>query len=351
MIKKISLIALAILVVFIIFRFKSLGAFKSVENNFDGHTVKIFDKHGPEDIQVSYIDSFALVSSTNREVYPPVRDESGDLYLVDLKSEKFEIKKLKSAIPTPFSPHGISMVKVGDYYRVLAVNNKMGLQTIEEFKLVKDSLIYIKTHSDPSITTPNDVLAIDANRFYWTNDHHYPISSTFKYFLEGFLAWEISSVGYYNGQTYGISVDDIAFSNGICYDKKRNLIYVASSTGLLVKVYSRNEDGSLKYLEDIPVNTGVDNVTVDIDGALWVGGHPNLLKLQSYESDKDGKISPSELLKVKYKGENDYTIEKIYMNDGHLMSASTVAAPFGDYIFAGNLMDNKFLLLKRSKSK
>lgn len=351
MIKKISLLALAILLVFLFFRFKTLGAFKKIENNFDGYTVKIFNKHGPEDIQVSHIDSFALVSSTNRQVYTPVRDEPGNLYRVELKSGKFEIKKLKSAISTPFSPHGISMLKVDDYYRVLAVNNKMGPQTIEEFKLVNDSLIYVKTHSDPSITTPNDVVAIDKNRFYWTNDHHYPISSTIKYFLEGFLAWKISTVCYFDGQTYDKVVDDIAFANGIIHDEKQNLIYVASSTGLLVKVYSRNQNGTLKFIENIPVGFGVDNVTLDNDGNLWVGGHPNLLKLQSYEAAKDSKISPSQLMKVTKNGENDYTLEQIYMNDGHLMSASTVAAPFGNYIFAGNLMDNKFLLLKRNPKK
>lgn len=350
MIKKISLLALAILLVFLFFKFKTLGAFKKIENKFDGQTVKIFHKHGPEDIQVSYIDSFALVSSTNRQVYPPVRDEAGSLYRVELKSGKFEIKTLKTAIPTPFSPHGISMVKVDDYYRVLAVNNKMGPQTIEEFKFVNDSLIYVKTHSDPSMISPNDVQAIDADHFYWTNDHKYPTG--IKRHIEEFLALEISTVYYFDGQNYRKEVDDIAFSNGLIYDQNRNLLYVASSTDFLVKVYSRNiEDGSLDFIEDIPVGTGVDNVALDKDGTIWVAGHPKLLKLQSYEGAKDHKISPSEIVKVTYKSKKEYTVEKVYMNDGHLMSASTVAAPFGDYIFAGNLMDNKFLLLKQNTNK
>ena len=349
MIKKISLLALAVLLVFLFFRFKALGVFTKIENNFDGQTVKIFDKHGAEDIQISHIDSFALVSSTNRQVYPPVRNEAGGLYRVELKSGEFKIKTLKSAIPTPFSPHGISMVKVDDYYRVLAVNNKMGPQTIEEFKFVNDSLIYVKTHSDSSMISPNDVLAIDRNSFYWTNDHKY--TKGIKRFFEGFLALKISTVYHFDGKNYNKEVDDIAFSNGIIYDRNRNLIYVASSTGFLVKVYEPKSDGSLNFIEDIPVGTGVDNVALDEDGNIWVAGHPKLLTLHSYEAAKDKKISPSEIVKVTYKSLNDYTIEKIYVNDGSLMSASTVAAPFGNHILTGNLMDNKFLLLRQKKNK
>ena len=82
-----------------------------------------------------------------------------------------------------------------------------------------------------------------------------------------------------------------------------------------------------------------------------MAGHPNLLKLQKYEKAKNTKISPSQIIKVNYRGPGDYTLEQVYMNVGDMMSASTVAAAFGDYIFTGNLMDNKFLLLQRSEKR
>ncbi len=36
------------------------------------------------------------------------------------------------------------------------------------------------------------------------------------------------------------------------------------------------------------------------------------------------------------------------MEDGSKMSASTVAAPFGDLILTGNVMDDHFLILKKN---
>jgi len=39
-------------------------------------------------------------------------------------------------------------------------------------------------------------------------------------------------------------------------------------------------------------------------------------------------------------------IEQVYMGKGNAMSGSTVAAPFGDLIFTGNVMDEHFLILE-----
>jgi len=38
------------------------------------------------------------------------------------------------------------------------------------------------------------------------------------------------------------------------------------------------------------------------------------------------------------------------MDDGSKMSASTVAAPFGNIILAGSVMDTHFLVLKRNSN-
>ena len=68
----------------------------------------------------------------------------------------------------------------------------------------------------------------------------------------------------------------------------------------------------------------------------------------SYAKGKD-TTSPSEIVKITYNGTGDYHIEPIYLEDGTSMSGATVAAPFGDYILTGNVMDKHFLVLKRNK--
>jgi arylesterase/paraoxonase len=60
------------------------------------------------------------------------------------------------------------------------------------------------------------------------------------------------------------------------------------------------------------------------------------------------QLPPSEIIKIIYRAPKDYSVEKIYVEDGHEMSGSTVAATFGNLIFAGNVMDEEFLILERN---
>ncbi len=200
-----------------------------------------------------------------------------------------------------------------------------------------------RTLTDPAIVSPNDLVLLDEVRFYFTNDHGF--TKGIGRLLEDYAGLAMSNVVYFDGTEYREVADGIAYANGINYDKKRNLIFVASPRGFLVNVYSRNEDGSLNFIDDIPCGTGVDNIEFDTEGNLWIGAHPNLLRFTAYAQGKE-ETSPSEIVKIKYRGEGDYTIETIYLEDGSAMSASTVAAPFGNLILVGNLMDEGFFVLK-----
>jgi len=44
---------------------------------------------------------------------------------------------------------------------------------------------------------------------------------------------------------------------------------------------------------------------------------------------------------------NNYIKENIYLEKGQAMSGSTVAAPFGNLILMGNVMDDHFLVLRK----
>ena len=115
----------------------------------------------------------------------------------------------------------------------------------------------------------------------------------------------------------------------------------------LVKVYEIEADGTLTFVKNIPCQTGVDNIEFDEDGNLWIGSHPNLLRFSSYAKGKR-ETSPSEIIKIDYRDTGDYTVEKIYVANGEDMSASTVAATYGNLILTGNVMDENFLILKRN---
>ncbi len=345
LLKKIILIVLVLIIVFIANILISTGFFRRVENKFDGEIVKKIALPGAEDITVSAIDSFALISSTNRGVFPPEEENKGGLYLMELKSGKFNIKHLTSSLTKSFAPHGISIFKTDSTYKVVAINHTSFGHSIEVFTLNGEILSLEKSLIDDSIISPNDIVLIDENRFYFTNDHGY--TKGLGRFFEEYAGTSVANVVYFDGENYIEVASRIAYANGINFDAKRNLLFVASPRKFLVKVYSINTDGSLDFIEDIPCGTGVDNIEIDTEGNLWIGAHPNLLRFKAYA--KGGKdTSPSEIIKIEYRGKNDYTVETVYMEDGTVMSASTVAAPFGNLIITGNVMDDKFLILKRN---
>ena len=183
----------------------------------------------------------------------------------------------------------------------------------------------------------------DENRFYFTNDHKY--KNGLQRLAEDYLGLSISNVIYFDGENYSEVANGIAYANGINIDSKRGLVFVASVRGFLVKVYQKNEDHSLTFIENINCKTGVDNIEFDTENNLWIGAHPNLLHFTAYAKGDKG-MSPSEIIRINYIEKGNYTVEQIYVEEGNTMSASTVAAPFGNLILTGNVMDKHFLILE-----
>ncbi|PTM11532.1 MAG: hypothetical protein DA407_01440 [Bacteroidetes bacterium] len=340
--KKILLFILVLIVVFVANIFISTGYFRTIENQFDGDIVKHIELPGAEDITVSLSDSFAIISSTKRGVYPPTKVEIGGLYFMDLKSNTYNPVHLSSSFTKPFAPHGISMLKTDSTYKVMVISHILDAHSIEVFRLKNNELTHDKTLSDEAMVKPNDIVMIDNERFYFTNDHGY--TKGIGMLAEDYLGLALSNVIYFDGSTYREVASGISYANGINYDAKRNLLFVASPRKFLVKVYNVLDDGSLDFVEDIDCGTGVDNIEFDEEGNLWIGSHPNLLTFASYAKGKKD-TSPSEIIKIDYRTKNDYSVETIYLEDGTTMSGSTVAAPFGDLLLAGNVMDNSFLIL------
>jgi len=341
--KRIILIIIVLLIVFVAHTFISTGYFRTIENHFDGDIVKKIKLPGAEDITVSLTDSFAIISSTSRQKYPLQKEKLDGLYFMELKSGEFNMNSLTSSFKKPFAPHGISMLKQDSTYKIMAINHTLKGHSIEVFNLKNKTLNHVKTLTDPTMIRPNDLVMIDEERFYFTNDHGY--TKGLGKLLEDYAGLALSNVIYYDGESYREVASGISYANGINYDANRNLLFIASPRKFLVKVYTVLPDGSLRFIEDINCGTGVDNIEFDTEGNLYIGAHPSLLRFTSYAKNK-AQYSPSEIIKIAYRGTNNYTVETIYLEDGSTMSASTVAAPFRNLLLAGNVMDDEFLILK-----
>lgn len=343
-IKKIAIVAIVMFIVFIVNILVTTGFFRTIHNQFEGKILQKIDLPGAEDITLSLVDSFAVISSTNRAIFPPTNQEKGGLYLLNLKNNSFTLKHLTADFKESFAPHGISMIKNDSTYTVMAINHTISGHCIEVFHLNGDKLTHEKTLKHDSMISPNDLVILDNNRFYFTNDHKY--TSGIRRLLEDYVGLSLSNVVYFDGENYQEVANRIAYANGINYDSDRNLLYVASPRKFLIKVYTRNENGMLNFIENIKCGTGVDNIELDSKGNLWIGAHPNLLKFTAYAKGKQTS-SPSEIIKVNYQFKNDYSVKKIFVDDGTTMSSSSVAAPFRDLIITGNVKDDHFLVLKK----
>lgn len=345
--KRLFYAVLLLLVLFVANIFFSTGYFRTIDNNFDGSVYQKLNIAGAEDITISRKDSFAIISSTARKHFPNEKQEIGGLYLIDLKNEDFTPIHLTKDFKKPFAPHGISIYQKDSITTIAAINHTLEGEFIEFFTLVNYELKHLKTLKNKLIFSPNDIVLLDENRFYFSNDHKY--KEGLGRLAEDYLGIGLSEVIYFDGENYTKVADGIAYANGINYDSNRNLLFVASPRKFLVKVFEMNDNGTLKFIEDIDCKTGVDNIEFDVDGNLWIGSHPNLLHFAAYAKG-DEAISPSEIIKINYKQKGEYSIEQIYMEKGTNMSASTVAATFGNFILTGNVMDDKFLILKRNSN-
>jgi len=278
--------------------FISTGFFRTIENNFKGEILKEINLPGAEDITISKIDSFAIVSSTKRNKFPNTKQEIGGLYFIDLKNAAYKPIHLTKNFNKPFAPHGISIHKKDSIYTVAAINHTKEGEFIEIFQLINQELKHQKTLKNELIFSPNDLVLLNENSFYFTNDHKY--KDGIQRLAEDYLGLAISNVVYFDGKNYTQAADGIAYANGINYDKKRNLLFVASPRKFLIKVYQKNKDNSLTFIEDINCKTGVDNIEFDAENNLCVGAHPDLMHFASYaKGDKD--TSPSEIIKINYR--------------------------------------------------
>ena len=350
-IKRFFYLALGLLFAFILYTMYSTGFFRSIGNVRQFKVHKKLKLPGTEDMVVSRSDKFAIISSTKRNSYPATEVENGGLYFMDMSKKTLEdrnisgVKKLTDFFPPPFAPHGISMIKIDSArYKVAAINHTPDGHFIEFFNLNGDKLSYEKTVTDPTMISPNDLVLIDETRFYFTNDHR--STSGLGKFNEEYLGARKTNVVYFDGNQFVEVADGIAYANGINYDRSRKLLYVASPRDFLVKVYKVVELGDLQFEADIYCGSGVDNIELDEAGNLWIGAHPSLLHFNAYNKNFAEK-SPSEILKVTYKNKDDYTVETMYLEDGSMMSGSSVAVPFGNYLLTGNVKDNRFLVLKK----
>lgn len=351
MLKKAIKIALWAILLILLFALKSYyqsGGFKTINNHFSGTTQKINGIWGGEDMTIDQTTGIAFISSDNRWAttvkHSPVK---GAIYVLNLNDSILTpLSKTADFPQEDFHPHGISLYQTPEGKKMLfVVNHRESGPFVEIFEYKNDSLQHEQSVEGTLMVSPNDVVAVGENEFYFTNDHDAKPSKTRT--IKDYLQIGMGNIVHFkNNEMHETPFHGLKYANGINKSADGKKIFVAETTGRKILVFDRDtQTGVLTKSTEIDTNTGVDNIELDTEGNLWVGCHPQLLRFSGHSKDEK-KISPSEIIKIKLLNDGKFEQTSIYMNDGSEISASSVGTIYKDKLLVGPVYQGHILVGK-----
>ncbi|MBE7413113.1 MAG: arylesterase [Leptospiraceae bacterium] len=304
---------------------------------------RIHGSPGPEDIIIHRPSKKLYISSHNRRNF----EETGKIFFIDLNKESKDWKTLpiEGNYPKKFRPHGISLVEKDGKLILYVISHAMEenkKNTIEVFEIIGDKIKHLKTYSDPSLTSPNDLIALPDGRIFVSNDHG--TGGKFRNLFDDAFKLKRSKIAFFDNEKWNDLGEGVAFGNGIYYrvEDGKEIIYRAvfmSGTILKYQLVKTEKSYDLKMISEIHIQSGVDNIEPDENGNLYVAAHPSTWKFLQHAKNKEN-FSPSEVYKIS----KDLKFTKIYANSGKEISAASTAIPFENKLIISQVFED-FLLV------
>ena len=342
--KRFLVILILVVGFFLLKTFYQAGQFKSIDPHFDGEVTKIYtNMPGPEDLQIDHETGVMFISSSARR-------EDGDsnkdgIYVLDLTSAE-NPTLLPNDYTGSFHPHGISILRKDSTLYVFVINHNDTGDYIEKFKFNGSSLKHLASYSSPDMCCPNDLVAIDVDKFYVSNDHG--AKTGIMRILEDYIRIPRSALFYYDGNSFTKAAGPFNYANGVNVSNDKSRLYLTTTTGASIITFDVHDDASLSRRGTTDLGTGVDNIDIDEDGNLWIGAHPKLLDFVSHAKDSTSN-SPAQVLKLVPVGDYSFSVEEIYLNDGREISGSSVGVYYKNELFIGVVFDHTLLRASLSK--
>ncbi|MEQ8748017.1 hypothetical protein [Pyruvatibacter sp.] len=314
------------------------GVFLTLEQTLVENCTRVDVAPGTEDVTIHPQTRIAYVSAADRR--DPMQP-AGGIYAFSI--EAAPTPSLVSAdAPDDFRPHGISLWTGDDgAQRLFAINHpKAGGHTVEIFDVGAGGVLaYVKTVAFDEMYSPNDLVAVGPEQFYASNDRGFVggVLGT----LEAYLALPLSNAVYWDGEQGSVVASGLAFANGVNKSPDGGTIYIAQFLGRSVGVYDRDiETGALTHVNDLPLETGVDNIEVTPDGTLYIGGNPRVLDFLAHAEDPNA-IAASQV--VRLDPQTGETRDVFVATDGTL-SGSSVGAVLDNTLIVGAVFEGHVLV-------
>ena len=321
------------------------GEFKTITPHFAGTCKKVEGVVGAEDLVIDRQKGMAYLATDFRRAAIAGNRKPGAIWSYDLNASDAKPINLTPNPGFAFHPHGLGMYRGPDGVSLMVVNHGAGSgvfdgapDTIENFLVTPDGLKHTGTVKGDLLRSVNDVLPVGGGKFYATIDHGNPTG--LSRILEDYARLPLAKVVYFDGQTIRYVARNIRYANGVNISADGQTVYVAGSTDRVIHMYGRDATtGDLWLKGRLATNTGVDNIDVDEDGNLWIGAHPKMLTFVQHSKDASKK-SPSQVLQI---DPVTGATKEIMMDDGSLLSGSSVAARHGNRMLVGPVLDPGFL--------
>src|SRR3954465_8637614 len=300
---------------------------------------------GPEDIVVDHAAAVAFSVSQQRmsatgKLLGSAEIPGGAIFALDLASEPLAKRILtdQASLGFPFHPLGCSVCRGADgKRRLIVISNRSATEhVVEVFDLVGTgydsiALQHVRTVADPGhLISPNDLVALDSDRFYVTNDHG--ARQAFWQTLETGIGLPWSTVVFWDGSRFHTVAKEIEYANGIALDRARKQLYVAATRSKRLYRYPWDPANPAKELtnrDPIDRPGGPDNLEWDADGKLWIGADPSFLRLSIYTLGLT-PTAPSLILRLDFEAGTEPRVEEVWHDaTGEMISASSVAAVSG----------------------
>ncbi|MDX1666469.1 MAG: SMP-30/gluconolactonase/LRE family protein, partial [Saprospiraceae bacterium] len=331
------ILLLSAIAVFVLLRLYRMGAFSSSSCESVPPCSVISNIGGPEDMAADRMNGFLYVSSLDRCSSEPSAEKRGRIFLVNFGPERKKVRDITPAQPSDFHPQGIDLYTGPEGRKTLfAVNHrKDGSSTIEIFDLpAPDQLSHRMTVADPLLIWPNDLTAVGHQSFFLTNVSRYGRNLGRK--LDAFLGLKGGYIAFYDGHKMKEVASGLAYPNGIQQDVQKNRLYLTETLSGMVKVFAIGRDGySLTLKSEIKVQSGLDNLSLDQEGRLWVAAHDDLLNLNRHLRDPV-KPSSARIYRLD-EGETGWKKKLIYCLPGSLYSGGSTALLSNEKIFVGSV--------------
>ena len=338
------LVIILVLAGFALKTYRDTGEFKKIQAHGNEDCQIVEGVYSSEDITIHPQTGLAFISSDDRRAFiQGLQAKQGAIMGYDLTAETPELINLTTGFDQEFHPHGIGLrVEDSTRFSLFVVNHRSSGHFVEIFDFDGSQLVHRESIQGELMTSPNDVIPVGPKQFYVTNDHGN--TSALGKTLEEYLQLARSYVLYYDGTTFRKVAKGLAYANGINLSPDGKTVYVAATVSRSVFVYDRDlNDNSLKLRQKIFLKTGVDNIETDADGNLWIGAHPKLLTFVDYSKDP-GKLSPSQVIRIRWQSFGNYEVDEVYLSTGRPMSGSSVAAVYNGKMLIGSVFDPIFLI-------